>query len=278
MDDAGSATIRVGSAACRRIADGEAEYSTSELFRGVSAEVLRAAGIGTTATLAFTPLLIRCGGTLILADAGAGPELAGEWGIAAGGAVDALGAAGVSPDEIDLVVVSHGHPDHVGGLSVASGDGLAPAFPRARVAISRREWEFWTGAEGLAYDEGDAEVVRTRLGPVRDAGLLQTVEPGEEIAPGVRTLAAAGHTPGHMAVLIDSGGERAVYIGDAMLHPVTVEHPEWTSEYDHDPVLTEATRRELMRQSLAGGWRWLPYHFGTGRIGTAGGGHRYLPD
>jgi len=278
MDDAGDATIRVGTTECRLIPDGEAEYPAAELFRDVPREALRAAGIADTAMMAYTPLLIRCGGMLILADAGTGPELAGEWGVPAGRAVEALASAGVAPGEIDMVVISHAHPDHVGGLSVASGEERVPTFPHARVVISRREWDFWSGPEGLAYDEGDAEVVRTRLGPVRDAGLLQIVQPGGEIAPGIRTLAAPGHTPGHMAVLIDSGGERAVYIGDALLHPVTVRHPEWTAEYDHDPVLTEATRRVLMRLAAAEGRRWIPYHFGTGRVETAGGGHRYLPD
>jgi len=273
-----SETLRIGEIECRRITDGWVEYPREDLFRGVAPEALEAAGIRSTGTLVYAPLLVRSDGRLILADAGAGPDLAKEWELPAGGAVDALASAGVSVDENDAVAVSHGHPDHVGGLSMPAAEGRVPTFPRARVVISRREWEFFTGPEGLAYDEDDVEVFRTRLEPSRDAGLLDIVDPGEEIASGVRMIAAPGHTPGHCVLEIESGGERAVYIGDAMLHPAEVEHPDWTGPSDYDPPLTEATRRELLRLSAEDGRRWIAYHFGTGRIRRAGDGHRFVAD
>jgi glyoxylase-like metal-dependent hydrolase (beta-lactamase superfamily II) len=277
-EDAGG-TFRVGQVECRRIPDGRVEYAAEDLFLDVSPDALRAAGIGATGLLVYSPLLIRTAGPLVLVDAGIGPELAKEWELPAGHAVDALSAASVSPEDIDVVAVSHGHPDHVGGLSGAAGGERVPTFPRARVVVSCMEWEFFTGPDGLAYDADDVEVFRTRLEPSREAGLLDIVDPGEEIAPGVRLVSAPGHTPGHCGVEIASEGERAVYIGDAMLHPVEVEHPEWTGTSDYDRSLTEATRRELLRLAAGDGRRWVTFHFDSiGTIERAGDGYRYVTD
>jgi len=273
------ATFRVGEIECRGIPDGRVGYSIEDLFPDAPSDALRAAGITDPATISYCPLLIRSAGSLVLVDAGLGSELAKEWELPAGNALDALAASGIAPEAIDVVAVSHGHPDHVGGLSVAAAGERVPTFPRARVVVSRREWEFFTGPDGLDYDADDVKVFRTRLEPVRDAGLLETVDPGDEIAPGIRLVAAPGHTPGHCAVEIESEGERAVCIGDAMLHPVEVEHPDWTGAMDYDRPLTEATRRELLRLAAADGRRWVAYHFDeTGRIEGDGDGYRYVTD
>jgi len=277
-DEAGR-TFRVGQVECRRISDGVVDYASEELFLDVSPDALRAVGIGATGTLVYSPLLIRTAGPLVLVDAGTGPELAKEWDLPTGHTVDALAAASISPEEIDIVAVSHGHPDHVGGLSVADGAERVPTYPRARIVVSRREWEFFTGPDGLAYDADDVEVFRTRLEPSREAGLLDIVDPGEEIAPGLRFVSAPGHTPGHCGVEIASEGERAVYIGDAMLHPVEVANPDWTGSSDYDRTLTEATRRELLRLAAADGRRWVTFHFDSvGTIERAGDGYRYVTD
>jgi glyoxylase-like metal-dependent hydrolase (beta-lactamase superfamily II) len=276
MSDDVRAQVTVGAIVCEPISDGGDEVARGDIFGDVDAATLAGAGVGPTISIPYTPVLIRSAGSLILVDAGAGADLAAGWGIPAGRMLESLAAAGVAPDRIDMVVVSHGHPDHVGGLSVAAGEDRVPTFPRARVIISRREWDFFTGPDGLAYDEDDVAVFRSRLEPSRDAGLLDTVDAGEEISPGIRLVAAPGHTPGHCAVEIESEGERAVYVGDAMLHPVMVEHPEWTGEFDHDRPLTETTRHELLRLAAADGRRWIAYHFGsTGRVERAGDGYRF---
>jgi len=278
VDGGARVRVKVGAIECEPIPDGMVDYASDDLFSGVSPEALRDAGIGGSGTLAYSPLLIRTAGPLILVDAGPGAELAKEWDLPAGHALEALAASGISPEEIDQIVVSHGHPDHVGGLSVGAGDERVPTFPRAKIVLNRREWEFFTGPDGRAYDEDDAEVFRTRLEPARDAGLLELVDPGYEIGPGVRLLAAPGHTPGHCAVEIESEGERAIYIGDAMLHPVAVEHPEWTGAFEYDRLLTETTRRELLRIAAADSRPWIAFHFTPGRIERAGEGYRYVTD
>jgi glyoxylase-like metal-dependent hydrolase (beta-lactamase superfamily II) len=167
------------------------------------------------------------------------------------GYLDRLAEAGFTPESVDLVVLTHLHTDHVGWNTREVDGAWVPTFPNARYLTSRVEREFWAGA---AMDEPRQQMFRDSVLPVEDAGLLDLVDvaaDGTEVAPGVRLVPTPGHTPGHVAVRLDSGGQTALITGDCVHHPVQVPRPEITSCVDIDPALAERTRRELLT-SLTG--------------------------
>jgi glyoxylase-like metal-dependent hydrolase (beta-lactamase superfamily II) len=184
-------------------------------------------------------LLVRTGDRLVLVDTGYG-ELAGA-DAETGKLVDRLGELGVRPEEVDTVVISHAHGDHVGGLL---RDGQ-PVFGRARHLVPRPEWDHWTGPGAEA---GTGKTVARFLRPLHDQGLVDLIDDGAQVAPGVVVRDAPGHTPGHVVVDLADGGDRAVYMSDAILHAVHVAHPEWACSFDNDGGLALDTRRRLLAE------------------------------
>ncbi|MEU7476562.1 MBL fold metallo-hydrolase [Lentzea sp. NPDC042327] len=174
---------------------------------------------------------------------------------------DRLVDTGTTPDAVDLVLLTHLHTDHVGWNTHLVDGEWVPLFPNARYATSRLEREFWAGQ---VLDEPRQQVFRDSVHPVEDAGLLDLVEVGAhgaEVAEGVRLVPTPGHTPGHVAVELTSGGETALVTGDCLHHPVQVAHPEVTSCADVDPVQAEATRRALLESLADTGTLVLGTHF-----------------
>lgn len=166
--------------------------------------------------------------------------------------------AGFAPETVDLVITTHLHTDHVGWNTRWEGQRWAPNFPNARYLVSRTEFDYWTGVElGSAR-----HVFADSVHPVRDAGLLDLVDvdpdgeigpprdgdPGNEIVPGVSLVPVPGHTPGQVAVRIDSAGSSAVITGDTVHHPVQLAHPGVCSTPDVDPEQAARTRRALLAE------------------------------
>jgi glyoxylase-like metal-dependent hydrolase (beta-lactamase superfamily II) len=192
--------------------------------------------------LEIHPLLVRNGARTMLFDTGLGEGK--------GQLMDSLQKAGVDPASITDVLISHGHPDHVGGL-VRNG-GLA--FPNAAIRMSQAEWAL------IRANPEMADLVRII------APKVQAFEPDGEVAPGVEAQDTAGHTPGHVAYLIADGQNQLLYTGDLMHHWIlSVEHPDWTVGYDDDQAaglkarLDEVTalrnvRRTHLRLSLPLPW------------------------
>jgi len=220
-------------------------------------------------------LLINTGEHLVLVDTGAnglGPHT--------GRLYHNLRDEGIAPEEIDTVILTHGHPDHIGGNTDSEGK---PAFPRARYVMWKDEWDFWTSGE--AEQKLDEHVKETLMGFARKnlppiQGQLDLVDHEAQIVPGIRSIAAAGHTPGHMALAISSGGEQLVVISDAVLHPVHIEHPEWHAVVDLIPDQLTATRRQLLKMAAAEKAMVLAFHFpfpGLGHIVQKGEGWRWQP-
>ena len=228
----------------------------------------------------YNPVLVRVPDATILVDAGAGRELAEEWDEPVGLALDSLASAGVDRAEVDVVVITHGHPDHVGGLTELGDDGeRIPVFPSARHVISRVEWHFWM--EDTDHDPSArmAPVTRPHLAALRDAGVLDLVDGGHEIALGVTLFPTPGHTPGHVSVLVRSEWETCVVAGDAIMTEWGFEHPEWTARPEVDPELTIASRRALLDRLVADDGLLTAYHVpGMGHVRAAGEVYEFVTD
>jgi glyoxylase-like metal-dependent hydrolase (beta-lactamase superfamily II) len=154
-----------------------------------------------------------------------------------------LGEAGWSRDGVDAVVCTHLHVDHVGWNTMLENGKWAPTFPKARYLIGRQEYEFWS--------THDNEEQQTMLGdsvtPIFDAGLVQLVELDHVISPEIRLMPSIGHTPGHVSVMIESEGARAVITGDMAHHPCQMAHPNW-SIGDNDRKAAALTRSRLFAE------------------------------
>ena len=213
--------------------------------------------------LSIQPLLVRDGERTLLFDTGAG-----DVGWAKAGRLQAsLAAAGVQPMQVTDILLSHGHPDHVGGLLAKDG---TLAFPNATVHLSAPEWA------AVRKDQDAAKLVAA-IDPK-----VATFEPGAAVLPGVTAVALPGHTPGHSAYEIASGDERLLYIGDAAHHYiVSVQRPDWTIGYDVDAPSAQAARRALLKRAADGNLRVYAVHFpfpGLGHLKAQGDAYVWVPE
>lgn len=187
-----------------------------------------------------------------------------------------LHAVGIEAGEIDTVILTHGHDDHIGGNTDAKGK---PAFPKARYVMWKEEWTFWTSeqAEEL-YENTELTFTRKNLLPIQHQ--LDLIDHEAEIVPGIRVVAAPGHTPGHMAVSISSNGQQLLCISDAFLHPIHIEHPEWYAAIDLSPEQLMKTRQLLLNKAATEKALMLAFHFpfpGVGHVVQRGTGWRWQP-
>ncbi len=171
-----------------------------------------------------------------------------------------LSTSGVEPESIDTVVCTHFHFDHVGWNTVQRDGAWAPHFLRARYLFSEPEFAYWrTLPERETAD--DLAGVQDSVLPIVAAGLADLVPPDHEIAPGLRLYPTHGHTPGHVSVLLESAGERAVITGDAVHHPSQLAHPEWGIFSDFDPAAAYRTRVALFSMCADTGTLLIGSHF-----------------
>ncbi|MFW6024379.1 MAG: MBL fold metallo-hydrolase [Dichotomicrobium sp.] len=222
--------------------------------------------------------LIDTGEQVILIDAGAGPDF-----VDSAGTIEAsLAAAGYGADDIDLVIITHGHPDHVWGILDDAGE--EPRFAHAEYAVNGAEWQFWTD-EKLAdrLPEGQkamAHGARKNLSAV--SARAKRVAPDAELAPGVHLFPAPGHTPGHSGVMVESDGERLLVAGDALTHPfISFEQTDWHFGYDMDGEQAAATRKHILEMAASEDMRLALYHApfpGVGRAARLGSGFRFIPE
>jgi glyoxylase-like metal-dependent hydrolase (beta-lactamase superfamily II) len=210
----------------------------------------------------FTPTLVDAGEELVLFDTGLGK----------GGIISALAAAGVAPDAIDVVVITHMHPDHIGGMMT---DG-APTFANARYVTGSNEYDFWAKA-----DEGNrvGDMVKANVTPMAEK--MSFIEDGGSIAAGITAKAAFGHTPGHMVYLLDSGGQQLVLTADLANHYVwSFAHPEWEVRFDMDKAAATQARRDVLGMLAADRVPMIGYHMpfpAAGFVEQRGDGFRFVP-
>lgn len=158
-----------------------------------------------------------------------------------------MAEAGIRPTDVDLIVYSHMHFDHTGWNTIDQAGGRVPYFPNARHIIQRTEWDYWT-----ANDERRRFALFNMVqAPIMEAGLLDLVEGEFAVTAEVLTVPTPGHTPGHVAFVVASGGERAYILGDSSHHPAQVTYPDWYCMADVDPAQSSRVRKALVERMEA---------------------------
>lgn len=224
----------------------------------------------------FTTTVINTGERLVLIDAGFGPfapPTASNW-------LANFTAAGYAPEQVDLVVVSHFHGDHIQGIRDKEGNAL---FPNAALMVSEPEWAFWMddGEMSRAPEgrKGSFETARRVFAPVADD--VARFDDQAEIVPGVRAMLSPGHTPGHTTFLVTSGDESLLVWSDTTNKPeLFVRNPGWQAMFDMDGDQAAATRMKLLDMAATDRLRVSGYHFpfpATGYIAKEGEGYRFVP-
>ncbi len=224
----------------------------------------------------FTALLVNTGTKLVLIDTGSGGQMA-----ATAGTFNAnLAAAGIAPEQIDTILISHFHPDHINGIKTKD-DALY--FPKAEIKVPQAEWDFWLDESlpGRAAPEIKGYVLNARRIFRNIAKDVTRFSPGAELAPGITAVDAAGHTPGHTAFSVASGNDSLLVLSDTSNHPkLFVRHPEWQPVLDMDGEAAVATRRKLLDRAAADRMLVQGYHFpfpASGHIVRSGNGFELVP-
>jgi glyoxylase-like metal-dependent hydrolase (beta-lactamase superfamily II) len=220
--------------------------------------------------------IVNMGDKLILFDTGMGTSKL--FGPTTGRLQKSIAEAGLKPEDIDAVVCSHAHVDHIGGIVDANDK---PLFPNAQVYISQSDLEFWTDEGKLGSPLKDFIVhARKNLLPVRDR--IVFFKDGQEFLPGVTAMAAPGHTFGHHMFMIQSDGKSFAFLGDLTHHAVLLlERPRMEFAYDSDPKMAAATRVKMLDMLAANKTAVMSYHFawpGFGHVVKAGDGFRYIAE
>jgi glyoxylase-like metal-dependent hydrolase (beta-lactamase superfamily II) len=223
----------------------------------VSAILAKAGAPTDTIRLSVDALLVKAGGRVVLLDTGLGPKMHGAL-------MDSLAMAGVRPEQVTDIMITHAHFDHTGGLVGADGQ---PAFPKATVHLSVKEW---------AYMQQTVPEIAKAV-----AGQVKTFEPGETVVPGINSVPLDGHTPGHMGYEIVSGPNRLLDIGD-MAHSsiLSLAQPDWPMGFDADRDLARKTRRETFARLAKSREQVFSPHFpypGVGKVDTRGEGFVWVP-
>jgi glyoxylase-like metal-dependent hydrolase (beta-lactamase superfamily II) len=195
--------------------------------------------------------------------------------------LDNLAAAGVRPEDVDFVFNTHLHIDHVGWNTRRDGERWVPTFPNARYLFGRAEYDHWReGGAGRARLPENVDVIRDSVDPVIEAGLVDFVDPGDEILPGLKVVAAPGHTETQLNLVYEKDGESFVCSADVLHQPIQVYAPELNSCFCEDQEAARATRLRLLEHCAETGALLLPSHFGpphAGFIGRRDGGYTFKP-
>jgi glyoxylase-like metal-dependent hydrolase (beta-lactamase superfamily II) len=274
---------KVGQLECISINDGARTFPMPEGFvRNVPREQALAAAEAAympkgMVTVPFNPQVINTGSKLVLIDTGFGPTPNAPVGLL----VANMAAAGIDPKAVDIVVVSHLHPDHTNGIKNAEGGLL---FPNAEIKVPAVDWAFWMSDDNMAKAPND--MMKNYFANTRKvyAGLGEKVtkyEWGSEVAPGITALDAAGHTPGHTAFAVASGNARVLVQSDVTNIPeLFLRNPDWHVAFDIDPQKAVQTRRKFYDMAAAEKALIVGFHFtfpSMGYVEKADAGYRLVP-
>jgi glyoxylase-like metal-dependent hydrolase (beta-lactamase superfamily II) len=226
--------------------------------------------------ITFTALLVNTGKKLILIDTGT----AGQITDTAGVMLDNLKVAGVSPSAVDTIVISHFHPDHIDGIKTKDGGKV---YPNAEILVPEPEWTFWMDDANMGRYEGS--VHRYFLNARRIfkdiAKEVHRFKPGAEVAPGIVSIPAYGHTPGHTAFSVHAGNQSLLVMSDTVRNPyLFARHPDWQPIFDMDGPTAVKARRHMLDRAASDRMRVAAYHFpfpACGHIVRSGTGFEFEP-
>ena len=262
--------ITVGNVEIVSVSDGQGDMNPTATFPDSNAEIWRSeypdllddAGL---IHPRFGSFVARSGGKLILVDTGlGGPDAT---------LLSELAASGVERDAIDLVVLTHIHPDHV-GWNLSDG---SPTFPNARYLVSKVDWDHWTQPEIRAQ----APHVDEQMIPLEGLNVLDLIEGEYSVTDELTTMPTPGHTPGHISIVVSSAGESAFILGDVAHSPAQAQYTDWSPVFDTDPDLARATRHSVLDKLESEGTLVASGHFpntGYGRFTRSGDRRVWRPE
>jgi glyoxylase-like metal-dependent hydrolase (beta-lactamase superfamily II) len=209
--------------------------------------------------------LLRSQGSTILVDTGLGSNATNPGTVAAlgggeeGRLLPELQAAGVHPEDVDIVFFTHLHPDHVGWNLIRGGTNPRPTFPRARYVTHQADWNVFRTPE--VQEHFPFRYWEETLGPLENLGVLDLLSGEQSLTSEITALPTPGHTPGSMSLAIASGGQHALIIGDVTTNPAQVAEVDWIFAFDMDPALAVETRRQMLDRAEAENATLLACHF-----------------
>ncbi|WP_164901788.1 MBL fold metallo-hydrolase [Neorhizobium lilium] len=221
----------------------------------------------------FSPVLIDTGSDVILFDTGLGEAARAQGG---GRLIEGLAAAGYMPDDISIVVITHMHGDHIGGLM----ENGKPSFTKARYIAGQTEYDFWTdGARAGTPAEGNQKAVLANVKPLAEK--MTFLKDGGEVVSGITAMLAPGHTPGHLIFNVESQNKRLLVTADTANHYVlSLQRPEWEVRFDMDKAQAAATRKKVFDMVATDRIAFLGYHMPFPAVGYAEKqetGYRFVP-
>ncbi len=273
--------FKIGAFEATVISDGPLQFpDASKIFRGASpdevnkllqAEFLPAPQVRMEQNI----LVLNTGDKLIMFDTGILSMKPAS--MPAGRILKSLSEAGINPNDIDAIVLTHPHIDHAGGIM--SPDGKTRNFPNAQIYTTEADYKFWTNEALFSTPAGgSARTAVKNLVPNKDR--LVMVKDGQEILPGIQALASHGHTVGHMSYMITSNGNSLCFTGDIAHHTILFAKPKMSLMFDTDGAAAAATRIRICDMLAAQRIPALIFHFpwpGIGHIAKAGDGYRFVP-
>jgi glyoxylase-like metal-dependent hydrolase (beta-lactamase superfamily II) len=226
--------------------------------------------------ISFTALLVNTGTKLVLIDTGTAGQITDTAGVMLGN----LAIAGVTPDQIDTILISHFHPDHIDGIKTKDGGKV---FTNAEIWVPEPEWAYWMNDANMAGQPKPVQRYFLNAKRIFEdiAGEVRRFKPGAEIVSGITSIPAYGHTPGHTAFAIHSGHQSMLAMSDTVRNPyLFARHPDWQPIFDMDWTLAVKTRRRMLDRAAADRMLVEAYHFpfpASGHMVRRGLGYELVP-